>query len=240
MDLKEIIALLDHPDKLKLKVEDLRSKTALPEEVKGFIQLYDSLNGDCNAVKNYLKNTKHEVLSPIKIKSFSILQYAAIFVLLLAVGGFVLYYSSSKNLKQPRSLNATIKQPFVEPGIPIFMGNKQSIDWAPLMYAIKKESTAKAISEWQKIEKIAPENDTVIYFGGVVYFNANQEQKAEKYFKLNRQFQSTYNDRSLYFLAMMDWKRNKFEAARKKFRQLTTSSDLELKKAVKIHLKDIE
>jgi tetratricopeptide (TPR) repeat protein len=108
------------------------------------------------------------------------------------------------------------------------------------MFAIEEESTEKAITEWQKIQKLAPENDTVLYFGGIVYFNDNQIQKAEKYFKRNRQIQSTYNDRSLYFIAMIDWKRNKREEAKKKFQQLKTSTDLVLKKAAKSRIEEID
>jgi len=103
-----------------------------------------------------------------------------------------------------------------------------------------KESTEKAITEWQKIQKITPENDTVLYFGGIVYLNDNQIQKAEKFFKQNRQIKSSYNERSLYFLAMIDWKRRKREEAKKKFQQLTSSTDLELKKAAKNRIEVID
>jgi hypothetical protein len=39
---------------------------------------------------------------------------------------------------------------------------------------------------------------------------------------------------------MIDWKRNRRAEAKKKLLQLSSTSDEALKKAVKIHLKDIE
>ena len=39
---------------------------------------------------------------------------------------------------------------------------------------------------------------------------------------------------------MIDWKRNKREEAKKKFQQLTSSTDLELKKAAKNRIEEIE
>ncbi|MEN9302983.1 MAG: hypothetical protein RL264_1412 [Bacteroidota bacterium] len=240
MDLKKLKSLLSQPRLLKSQIDELRKDPSLSDEIKGFIVLFDSFGGDCAAVKQYLDNTETFIVSKEKTVKFSFpyLKYAAILLLFLSIGG-MLYYgkSTSKSTTINSKNNPEI---FVEPGIPIFMGNKQTIDWAPLMYAIKKESRAKAISEWRKIQKIAPENDTVLYFGGLIYFNANQIQKAEKYFKRNRQIQSTYNDRSLYFIAMIDWKRNKREEAKKKFQQLTSSTDLELKKAAKNRIKEIE
>jgi tetratricopeptide (TPR) repeat protein len=242
MELKDLKALLEHPNQLQLELEKLRSDAHLSEEIKGFIVLYDSFEGDCEAIKNYLSTTEKQILEPSqsKIIPFSILKYAAGFALLIGLGGFLYYYSTTNPETNLSSKNATEKDVFTEPGIPIFMGENPKIEWGSLMFAIEEESTEKAINEWQKIRKIAPENDTVLYFGGIVYFNDNQIQKAEKFFKRNRQIQSTYNDRSLYFIAMIDWKRNKREEAKKKFQQLTSSTDLELKKAAKNRIEEID
>ncbi len=240
MEIKDLKKLLDNPAQLKVEIEILRSNANVSEEINGFIVLYDSFEGDCEAIKKYLSSTETQILEPLQVKStsFSFLKYAAGIAFLMGLVGYFYYYSTPANNLTSKTANK--KELFVEPGIPIYMGETPKIAWEKLMFAIKKESTSKAISEWQKIQTIAPENDTVLYFGGLVYFNANQIQKAEKYFKQNRQIQSTYNDRSLYFIAMIDWKRNKREEAKKKLLQLITTTDLELKKAVKIHLKDIE
>jgi len=242
MELKDLKALLEHPNQLQLELEKLRSDVHLSEEIKGFIVLYDSFDGDCEAIKNYLSTTEKLILAPSqsKIIPFSSLKYAAGFALLIGIGGFLYYYSTTNPATNLSSKNAKKKDVFTEPGIPIFMGENPKIEWGNLMFAIEEESTEKAISEWQKIQKLAPKNDTVLYFGGIVYFNDNQIQKAEKFFKRNRQIQSTYNDRSLYFIAMIDWKRNRRAEAKKKLLQLSSTSDEALKKAVKIHLKDIE
>ena len=240
MEIKDLKKLLDNPAQLQVEIEILRTNANVSEEINGFIVLYDSFEGDCKAIKKYLSSTETQILAPLQAKStaFSFLKYAAGIAFLIALGGYFYFYSTPKN--NLTSKTADKKELFVEPGIPIYMGETSKIAWEKLMFAIKKESTSKAISEWQKIQKIAPENDTVLYFGGLVYFNANQIQKAEKYFKQNRLIQSTYNDRSLYFIAMIDWKRNKREVAKKKFQQLTSSTDLELKKAAKNRVEEID
>ena len=240
MEIKDLKKLLDNPAQLQVELEMLRSDVTVSEEINGFIVLYDSFEGDCEAIKKYLSSTETQILAPLQVKStsFSFLKYAAGIAFLIGLGGYFYYYSTPAN--NLTSKTADKKNLFVEPGIPIYMGETPKIAWEKLMFAIKKESTSKAISEWRKIQKIAPENDTVLYFGGLVYFNANQIQKAEKYFTKNRQIHSTYNDRSLYFIAMIDWKRNRREEAKRKLLQLTSTSDEALKKAVKIHLKDIE
>jgi tetratricopeptide (TPR) repeat protein len=242
MEIKDLKKLLDNPAQLQVEIEILRTNANVSEEINGFIVLYDSFEGDCEAIKNYLSTTEKQILAPSqpKIIPFSILKYAAGFALLIGLGGFLYYYSTTNTATNLSSKNAKKKDVFTEPGIPIYMGENPKIEWGSLMFAIEEESTEKAINEWQKIRKIAPENDSVLYFGGLVYFNANQIQKAEKYFKQNRLIQSTYNDRSLYFIAMIDWKRNKREDAKKKFQQLTSSTDLELKKAAKNRIEEID
>lgn len=240
MELKDLKLLLNKPNDLKKLILELRDEKNLSEEVKGFIVLYDSFNGDCNAVKNYITSTEKFIVSkskPIK-RSISYLKYAAVLLLILGVGG--LLYFGNTTFKPTTITSKSNPKIFKEPGIPILMGDSAQIDWAPLMYAMANESKEKSISEWRKIQKIAPENDTVLYFGGLVYFNASQEQKAEKYFHLNRQIQSIYNDRSLYFIAIIDWKQNKLEEAKEKFQQLISTTDLELKKAAKNHIKEME
>lgn len=242
MKIKDLKKLLDNPAQLQVEIELLRSNTNVSEESKGIIILYDSFERDCEAIKKYLSSTEKQFLAPSQPKTipFSILKYAAGFALLIGLGGFLYYYSTTNPATNLNSKNAKKKDVFTEPGIPIYMGENPKIEWGSLMFAIEEESTEKAITEWQKIQKLAPENDTVLYFGGIVYFNDNQIQKAEKFFKRNRQIQSTYNDRSLYFIAMIDWKRGKREEAKKKFQQLASSTDLVLNKAAKNRVKEIE
>lgn len=240
MKIKDLKKLLDNPAQLQVEIEMLRSNTNVSEESKVIIILYDSFEGDCEAIKKYLSSTENQILAPLQAKStsFSFLKYAAGIAFLIGFGGYFYYYSIPKN--NLTSKTADKKDVFTEPGIPIYMGENPKIEWGSLMFAIEEESTEKAITEWQKIQKLAPENDTVLYFGGIVYFNDNQIQKAEKFFKRNRQIQSTYNDRSLYFIAMIDWKRGKREEAKKKFQQLASSTDLVLNKAAKNRVEEIE
>jgi hypothetical protein len=54
--------LLNHPGQLKVEVEKLRSDANQSEEIKGFIALYDVLDGDSLKIKNYLNVHPFETL----------------------------------------------------------------------------------------------------------------------------------------------------------------------------------
>ncbi len=164
MELNQLKDLLNHPDQLKVEVEKLRSEVNQSEEIKGFIALYDSLDGDSLKIKNYLKETESSIKNviPKNIKSFSILKYAATFLILFGLAS--LFYLNLRNSNKIIEQKEVSKNLFKDPGIPIYMSEETKINWAELMFSIENESSEKAIQVWQKIEKVAPKNDTVLYY----------------------------------------------------------------------------
>jgi tetratricopeptide (TPR) repeat protein len=235
MELKELKILLNNPQKLKIVVEELRLKPNLKEEVKGFIVLYDAFHGDCNRILVYLEETN----SRFKIKqprfSNSYLKFAAGFLLIIGIGS--LFYLNKTETQKIKRLEISKSDVFIEPGIPTFLDENKTLAWENLMFAIKKESSKKAIQEWKKIEKVAPDNDTVLYFGGIVYSNDNQFDKAIQYFDKNLTKNSTYNDRAAYFIAICFWKKKQIKKAKEIFITLENSKDLNIQSAVREHLK---
>lgn len=242
MDIKDLKKLLNNPTQLQVEIKKLRLNATISEEVKGFIMLYDNFDGDCEALNNYLKETQSKILSPLQVNLFPFyfLKCAAGIAFLIGFGGFLYYYSTTTPANNKSLITAEKKEFFTEPGLPIYMGEASVIAWGKLMFAIKKESPSSAIFEWQKINKLNADNDTVMYFGGIVYFNANQLKQAALFFNQNQQKLSAFNDRSLYYLALIDLKRNNPNEANIKFHQLSSSKDLELKKAVNLHLQAVD
>lgn len=239
MELSELKILLKNPEQLKVVIEELRAKNSIPEETKGFIQLYDNLNGDVKEIKNYLRQTEISLLNSVQRKkhSFSFLKYAASFTFLIAIIFF--YYKNSLKSNKHLGEEAISKNLYKDPGIPIFMSKNTKIDWGELMFAIKNESPRKAEKVWLKFEKLASKNDTVLYYGGIVYRNLNDLNKATYFFKENLHTTSIYKENSLYFLAVNAWERGNISHAKKQFIKLKNASNLDIRKAVNHHLIEI-
>lgn len=155
------------------------------------------------------------------------MRVAAVVIVLLASGLFVLLNRNEKTATKETTI--TQSETFREPGIPIFMGEEHTIDWAPLMFALDKETPQRALSEWKKIERIAPENDTLIYFGGIVYQKLNTLEKARSLFQINAKSNSNFADRSAYFLLQIAKSEGNKDEAKKLMERLKNTQDLDLK-----------
>ena len=240
MELNQLKNLLNHPDQLKVEVEKLRSEVTQSEEIKGFIALYDSLDGDSLKIKNYLKETESSIKNviPKKRKSISILKYAAVFLVLVGITTFI-YTTSRKNNKISEQ-KIVSKNLYKDPGIPIYMSEETKINWAELMFAIENESSQKAVQVWKNIEKVAPKNDTVLYYGGIVHRNNLMQKLALRYFKENLKTESVFHEQSLYFIAIIDWETGKLSEAKRKLLKLKNAENLDVRQAVRVNLKEIE
>ncbi len=240
MELNQLKDLLNHPDQLKIVVEKLRSDKTQSEEIKGFIALYDVLDGDSLKIKNYLKETEFSIKNviPKNIKSFSILKYAATFLILFGITS--LFYLNFRNSNKIIEQKEVITNLFKDPGIPIYMSEETKINWAELMFAIEQESSEKAIQVWKKIENDAPKNDTVLYYGGIVHRNNLKMNKALRYFKANLKTESVFHDQSLYYIAINDWEMGKISEAKSKLSKLKNAENLDIRQAVRVNLKEIE
>lgn len=240
MELNHLKILLHHPDQLKIEVEKLRSDNTQSEEIKGFITLYDAFEGDTSKIKDYMEQSEFSIKNviPKKIKSISILKYAAVFAVLVGITTFI-YTSSRKNNKISEQ-KIVSKNLYKDPGIPIYMSEETKINWGELMFAIENETSEKAIEIWKKIEKVAPKNDTVLYYGGIVYRNSSQSRKANFFFNENLKIQSVFNEQSLYFIAIYQWEQGNKVKARNIFTELQHAKNLDIKRAASFHLKEIK
>ncbi len=235
MELIELKILLNHPDQLKIEVEKLRLDASTSHEIKGFITLYDHFQGNSIEIEKYLKETERRIkTSSISgKKNFNFLKYAAIVLVIFGIGSLIYFsYSNSKEKLEISNL-------YKDPGIPIFMSEKTKINWGELMFAIENETSIKAVNIWKKIQKSAPENDTVLYYGGIVYRNAFQYKKANHYFKANLKIPSVFHEQSLYFIAINEWKKGKKNKAKKLLIKLQKSKNQDLRHYVNINLKDL-
>lgn len=240
MELNELKILLHHPDQLKIEVEKLRSDNTQSDEIKGFIALYDAFEEDTSKIKDYLEQTEYSIKNviPKKRKSISILKYAAVFAVLVGITTFI-YSNSRKNIKISEQ-KIVSKNLYKDPGIPIYMSEETKINWGELMFAIENESSQKAVQVWQKIEKVAPKNDTVLYYGGIVHRNNLMQITALRYFKKNLKTESVFHEQSLYFIAINDWENGKISDAKSKLSKLKNAENLDVRQAVHLNLKELD
>jgi len=131
------------------------------------------------------------------------------------------------------------KNIYKDPGIPIYMSNETKINWGELMFAIEKESSVKAVEVWEKIQKYAPKNDTVLYYGGIVYRNDLQDSKAIYYFKSNLKTESVFHDESTYFIAIQEWEKGNREKAKALLIKVQNCKNQDLKQFVVLNLKEL-
>lgn len=223
--------LLAKPEELKSTISGIRLRPDLSEEERGFLILYDRFNGDTSQIRTYLNQTRQQIVAiPKKISERQLFyRIAAIFLVLFGTGIFFLLYRSAKWNEEKLSSQERASNIFKEPGIPILMGNQTTIDWAPLMFAIDKESPQKALQVWQKIRNISPDNDTVIYFGGIVQMNLAHKSEARKLFEKNAAMESVFADRSVYFLLQFAKDRGDQPEAKHLLDLLKNTSDMDLK-----------
>lgn len=229
MALGHLIALLERPEELKKVISGMRLRTDLSEEEHGFLVLYDHYKGDAEKIRTYLKKTQEHILTGGKVvkRINSVYRVAAVFIILLGTGLFFLLNRSMTNLAPKEESEKS--EIFSEPGVPIFMGEEHKIDWAPLMFAIDKETPQRALEEWKKIEKLDPQNDTLIYFGGIVFKELDKLVEAKSFFEINANSTSVFADRSAYFLLQMAKSEGNKAEAKELLDRLKNTEDLDLK-----------
>jgi len=238
-DLKQLINLLDHPIEFNIQLEKLQSKNDRTEEEEGFLELLSFYGNDFQKIKSYLAKSKIEITANSKKQKvtpiFSKLQkYAAVFIVIIGVGGFTFWMSNQNNQE------ITFEQTFEEPGLPNYMSSKSSSSWESSMYAYKKKEYLKAAALLKEIEPIKINNDTLIYFKGVVSYYNNDKKDAEINLKISSSSNSVFKDRSLYYLALLSLENNNVAKAITILKKLINSNDIDIKEASRSCLKLIE
>lgn len=224
-ELNQLIDLLDNPSALNQKIVELKSSSNLNESTEGFITLFDLYNGDVQKIKAYLNDSKIQIIQPQKKKPFvtSYLKYAAILLILIGVGS--LFFQS--NDKQP----ITLKNEFKEPGLSNYMSAESTTNWEDIMFDYKTKDFKKAETKLEKALTLFPENDTLLYFSGVVKYDLKKfDQAKSKLLKITHS-NSAFKDRATYYLGRIAFEKGNKIEAEKLFKSLLNSNDIDVKNA---------
>ncbi|MDQ3193147.1 MAG: hypothetical protein M3Q58_16305 [Bacteroidota bacterium] len=101
-----------------------------------------------------------------------------------------------------------------EPGLPVLMNNneKSALNKAMTLYKAGEYSESKEIIE--NLLSIKPENDTLLYFNGVVNYELEAYSKAADQFEAVSEIESVFNEQAEYRLALSYLRLSKENKAR--------------------------
>ena len=239
MEWYKLKELLDQPERLKSEVEVLRKATNLSEELNGFIALYDHFAGDVEKIKTYL-NTSEVYIQRSQIQKKTIrsqaFKIAAIsIVICLSLVGYLLFRPLPDTGQPTQKLAVDY---LIEPGIPVYMSEHPILPWQKVMFPYKKGAYKSALKELEKIEKLAPQNDTVFYFKGVLNAKLKNTLVASEHFKRTIKVNSIFSFRAQFYLAKIDWESGNKQKAYKKMNELKMCNDPTVQQAVHSFIKD--
>lgn len=236
-ELKQLINLLDYPSLLNQKVIQLKSTEKKDDQIEGFIHLYDKMEGDVFKIKEYLHDSKLIILQPTSQQKNSIkyvyLTIAAIFIGIIIIGIRKIDFSSDETKK------ITLKNEFIEPGLPNYMSAEKTICWENIMFDYKSKKFLSANSKLQQALKNDPMNDTLIYYAGIINYNLKRFEKAKYNFNYISKSNSVFIDRSTYYLGKMLYQKGRKDDSKIIFKSLTNSKDLDVKNAAFEHIKQL-
>jgi tetratricopeptide (TPR) repeat protein len=193
--LNDFIALLDDPEKLRALVENHRGEDCSDVAVQGFLAFYDSMDGDCEKIKHQILVNQNVILRPLtkETKRFSpmkVLRYAAVIAVLIGSGVFYNWNSNSS----PKVLKNTYK----DPGLPNFMGTTTKHSLAEIMFYYRKKEYKKAGQLADVCLSENQENDTLIYYSGLLdTWNGKEDLALQKMQRLIEK-QSIYSIPACY------------------------------------------
>lgn len=145
----------------------------------GVKMLLEENNWDFQLVNEIFKASEKRIDFSViahqnKKKNFEYLKYAAIFVPFIAIVAF--YFSNNSN---------TIEHFYIkEKGLPNLMAN-QTVEnnWDKLMKSYKLKNYEKAYATVLAINEIKTQNDTAIYFKGIIAYELEKLDVANKSFQ---------------------------------------------------------
>lgn len=233
-ELNQLIDLLDNPSALNQKIVELKSSSNLNESTEGFITLFDLYKGDVQKIKAYLNDSKIQIIQPQKKKPFvnSYLKYAAILLIIIGVGSLLF----QSNDKQP----ITLKNEFKEPGLSNYMSAESTTHWEDIMFDYKTKNFKIADTKLEQVLTLFPQNDTLLYFSGVVKYDLKKFDQAKSSLLKIAHSNSTFKDRASYYLGRIAFEKGNRIEAEKLFNSLLNSNDIDVKNASFEHVNEIQ
>jgi tetratricopeptide (TPR) repeat protein len=235
--LKTLIELLDSPDQLKLIIEKNRAYKDLDQSIRGFIAMYDALDGDCDKMKNQMAANKSAILTkrinPKKsIFKQKLLRYAAMFVVIIASSFFVYAYLFTNRIE--------LSARYTDPGIPNFMSSEENHEMSTIMFYYQKKNYQKADALIQAALKQKPSNDTLNYYASVLMFMNERGDSGMKGFEKLSKGSGGFKAKSKYYQGLILVEQKNYTMAIKSFTEVLLLDDEAVSLYAKAHIKQLE
>jgi tetratricopeptide (TPR) repeat protein len=236
-ELKKLIELLDSPDQLKLIIEKNRAYKDLDQSIRGFIAMYDALDGDCDKMKNQMAANKSAILTkrinPKKsIFKQKLLRYAAMFVVIIASSFFVYAYLFTNRIE--------LSARYTDPGIPNFMSSEENHEMSTIMFYYQKKNYQKADALIQAALKQKPSNDTLNYYASVLMFMNERGDSGMKGFEKLSKGSGGFKAKSKYYRGLILVEQKNYTMAIKRFKEVLLLDDEAVSLYAKAHIKQLE
>jgi tetratricopeptide (TPR) repeat protein len=236
-NLKRLKQLLDSPDELKNQIDEIRNLTNIEESVKGFVALYDQMNGNVDSIKIELKKNKALILTPLnnekrKVNRRKYFLYAASLVVLILGSMTLLFFQYDSN-------SPLFSDRYNDPGVPNYMNanNRNSIGKVMFLYKTGDFENAKTtIIELRKKEN----NDTLIYYSAILDYKLKKYNSAIKTFEYFINSKGTYKVKSLYFSGICYAEQKLYQESTNSFNLVILSDQEPFASLAKKHLEEIE
>jgi tetratricopeptide (TPR) repeat protein len=236
-ELKKLIELLDSPDQLKLIIEKNRAYKDLDKSVRGFIEMYDSFDGDCSKLKNQINSNKRVILQPIQQKKTTtsrlpFLRYAAMITIIVASSLFTWYYFNASSFQ--------LTQVYQDPGFPTYMSAESENSLESIMFFYRKKEYEEATKLLDQAICVQPKNDTLIYFSSLINHLNDNNKKAIIGFEKLCDKSGPFKLKSIYFLGVCLVEQGEKRKALRYFKYIVNSNDEILFSYAKKNLEELE
>ncbi len=217
-----------------LNAEDSRAfenQLLVDEKLKDEFDLYKNIVQSMNSIKvdsirAKLKEIDEEPIDSERIRKsrfipFSNRRFFAIAASIIVVLGlaYLVFFSWSND-------RMIASYELEEPGLPVLMGDETATSFDEAMNAYKLNDLDKSLSILYRIEAKKPDNDTAIYFIGVILARQNKINAALPYLiNVSNNPRTRFKQKAMYHLGISYWKENELESARDLFMQLSNDKD---------------
>ena len=226
-----------NPQERMLILEQLKNNTPTDEALAGAKMLLEENNWDYKALKKVFSKTEDRIETlASKTKRTNKSKYLKYAAVLLPIS-FVLGYFINQSLNNKPSIEHFYIK---EEGLPNYMGTKKT-NWDHLMerYRANKMKEALVISEQILIQK--PQNDTAIYFHGVISYELKNYKTAKTdYNKISQNRESIFYYDAAFRMGFTLKSLNENKAAQQQFERIINDPNNpynEKAKVVLVHLK---
>lgn len=211
-----------NPQERMLILEQLKNSHPTDDALLGAKMLLEENNWDYTILKKAFVKTEDRIgatASNTKPKNKSkYLKYAAV---LLPIA-FVVGYFINQSLLNKQDIEQFYT---AEEGLPHYMGTEKT-NWDPLMELYRDNKMKEALIISQQILTQKPQNDTAIYFHGVINYELKNFKAAQTdYAKITQKKESTYYYDATFRLGFALKNQDLNKAAQQQFEKVAKDAD---------------